>query len=386
MKGAILKVTENVANPIINFLENGLDKKCFDAVLIPVKVPVGNSFAWVLIQNKSLLEDANPLPPVMPVQGAKALSSITRMGKTNKKIAAIMRPCEVRAAIELSKLEQVKLENIFLISIDCPGVLPLKDYLESPEEATDKFNEILLGACPERSRRAQNDIEWGNESTRPACQVCDKFVGTDLGFCQSDLHIGILGTKDKNIFLIPNNEKGKSILNKMDIEAEKSMDNWEKKAKEIIEVRKKKKKEVQERLKSKVMGIDNLLDVFSDCINCHNCRSACPICYCRQCYFESEKMKLPSDDYLMRAESKGALRFLPDTLLFHLGRMTHMSLSCVGCGACEDACPMSIEVAQIFSFVGERSQGLFSYIPGKNAEEPLSLRIYKEDEFHEVET
>ena len=172
----------------------------------------------------------------------------------------------------------------------------------------------------------------------------------------------------------------------MDIEAEKSMDNWEKKAKEIIEVRKKKKKEVQERLKSKVMGIDNLLDVFSDCINCHNCRSACPICYCRQCYFESEKMKLPSDDYLMRAESKGALRFLPDTLLFHLGRMTHMSLSCVGCGACEDACPMSIEVAQIFSFVGERSQGLFSYIPGKNAEEPLSLRIYKEDEFHEVET
>lgn len=241
-------------------------------------------------------------------------------------------------------------------------------------------------ACPERSRRAQNDIEWGNESTRPACQVCDKFVGTDLGFCQSDLHIGILGTKDKNIFLIPNNEKGKSILNKMDIEADKSMDNWEKKAKEIIEVRKKKKKEVQERLKSKVMGIDNLLDVFSNCINCHNCRSACPICYCRQCYFESEKMKLPSDDYLMRAESKGALRFLPDTLLFHLGRMTHMSLSCVGCGACEDACPMSIEVAQIFSFVGERSQGLFSYIPGKNAEEPLSLRIYKEDEFHEVET
>ncbi|MCK4234552.1 4Fe-4S binding protein, partial [candidate division WOR-3 bacterium] len=71
--------------------------------------------------------------------------------------------------------------------------------------------------------------------------------------------------------------------------------------------------------------------------------------------------------------------------LFHLGRMTHMSLSCVGCGACEDACPMSIDVSQIFNFVADDSQELFNYVPGKSVEELLPLKTYKEDELHEVE-
>ena len=386
MKGATLKITESIEKTIIDLLVKGLDKKLFGAVLIPVKVPAGDSFAWILAQDKSILKNANPLPPIMSVQGAKALSSITRRGKSNKKIAAVMRPCEVRAAIELSKLEQVELENILLISIDCPGVLPLKDYLENPKEGMDKFNKILS-----QKFWSKNDIQWGSEFMRPVCQICDKFVGTELGFCPSDLHIGILFTecgeaKDENIFLIPNNERGKSILDEMGIEAEKSMDSWEKKVKELIELRRRKREEAQAKLKPKVVGLDSLLDTFSKCINCHNCQSVCPICYCRQCYFESDNVKLPFDDYLMRAESKGALRFLPDTLLFHIGRMTHMSFSCVGCGACEDACPMSIEVAQIFSFVSDRSQQLFDYVPGKSIEEPLPLRVYKEDEFHEVET
>ena len=112
--------------------------------------------------------------------------------------------------------------------------------------------------------------------------------------------------------------------------------------------------------------------------------SVCPICYCRQCYFDSEAMKLPPENYLLRAETKGALRFPSDTLLFHLGRMSHMSLSCISCGTCEDACPMSIPVAQIFNLVADKNQNLFDYIPGKNIEEPLPLVDYKEDELQEI--
>jgi len=57
----------------------------------------------------------------------------------------------------------------------------------------------------------------------------------------------------------------------------------------------------------------------------------------------------------------------------------------VSCGACEDACPMSIPVAQIFSMIADETQGLFDYVSGRDLEEPLPLITYKEEELHDVE-
>ena len=81
----------------------------------------------------------------------------------------------------------------------------------------------------------------------------------------------------------------------------------------------------------------------------------------------------------------GSLRLPPDTLLFHIGRMLHMSLSCVSCGVCEDACPAAIPIAQVFSLVGSRNQETFDYVPGRSLDESLPLRVYEEEEFKEVE-
>jgi len=365
MNGEILPINKSIRKTIVDFLNKTLEEEIFDAILIPVKVPAGDSFAWLLIQDKSLLENAFPLPPIMPVQGAKALSSLTRLGKGNKKIAAVMRPCEIRASIELSKFKQVELENIFLISIDCPGALPLSDYLKKPKESEEIFEEAIQ--------------KWESEFVKPVCKICDNFSLTS-----SDLHFGILGAKNGNIFLIPNSPKGKSILNKLDISAEESISEWENRIKTLTNDRKEKKAQIHKQLKSQIGGVDNLLETFSKCINCHNCMSVCPICYCRQCYFDSEALRLPPENYLLRAETKGSLRFPSDTILFHLGRMSHMSLSCVACGTCEDACPMSIPVAQIFSLVADSNQNMFDYVPGKNIEESLPLVAYKEEEFQEM--
>ena len=101
--------------------------------------------------------------------------------------------------------------------------------------------------------------------------------------------------------------------------------------------------------------------------------------------FDSDALELPSDNYLARAGRKGALRFPVDTLLFHLTRMSHMGLSCVSCGACEDACPMDIPIAQIFTLVGSDAQELFGHSPGAERGTPSPLVAYRDEEFHEIE-
>lgn len=374
MKAARIAVKDNIEKTILDFLRNGMDKKLFDAFLIPVIVPSGDSYTWVLAQDKSLLDGASLLPPIMSVQGAKAISSVTKRGRTNKKIAALMRPCEIRATIELSKLNQIELEDIFLISIDCPGVLPLKDWLKDPKRGTDIFKEVL-------QHFVDGEIV-SDKSVRPVCAICHRF--SDSGV--ADLHIGISGIKGEGIFFIPHSAKAEIILKEIGLSIDDDPSSWQKGVDRVLVERKKNRALVQKELKSKVVGLDKLLDTFESCINCHICQMVCPICYCRQCYFDSDKVKHPPDDYIMRAESKGSVNLLSDKILFHLGRMSHMALSCVGCGACEDACPMSINVSQIFSLIADRSQELFNYIPGKSPKEPLPLRVYEEDELHEVET
>jgi formate dehydrogenase subunit beta len=352
---------------ILDFIRQALSKDCFDAVLIPAKVPAGDSFAYLLIQDESLLKDAHPLAPIMPVQGAKAISSITRYGKGSRRIAAVMRPCEVRATIELLKLGQVDLENIFLISFDCPGALPLDDWFKDQKKAEDTFQELLK--------------QWDSQGVRPVCRTCDQSSATGA----EDLHIGILEAKDNSILLIPRSPKGQSILEQLGLSLTEDISGWKDKVDRLTTERRQIRGQAQKELEANVGGLDNLLDTFSLCINCHNCMRACPICYCRQCLFDSDKLKFAFDDYLMRAEKQGALRFPPETLLFHIGRMMHMTLSCVSCGACEDACPMSIPVAQVFSLVADRNQEEFDYVSGRSREEPLPLRVYKGEEFEEVE-
>jgi len=366
LKGAVIPAKSGVKKTVIGLLEKSIDKDVFDAVIIPMRVPAGDSFAYILIKDKSLLKDAYPLPPTMFAQGAKAVSSVTRLGKGNMKIAAVMRPCEVRATIELAKLGQVDLENMTLISMDCPGVLPSSDFLKDPDKNMKLFDEATK--------------KFDDKIMRPVCQICDK-----SSMVSGDIHIGTLGAKKDTFFVISNSKKGDDVANKLGINLKDNIDSWQAKVKAISEEKHKKRKKAHKDLKAKVGGIDNLVETFSQCINCHNCMRVCPVCFCRLCYFDSDKVKHLPEEYLERAESKGSMRFLPDTTLFQMGRMMHMSLSCVSCGACEDACSMSIPVAQLFSMIADETQGLFDYVSGRSLDEPIPLVAYKEEELHEME-
>jgi len=73
-----------------------------------------------------------------------------------------------------------------------------------------------------------------------------------------------------------------------------------------------------------------------------------------------------------------------DALLFQLGRMNHMILSCVECGLCEQACPNAIPLMEVFIPAAENAQKEFDYHPGKEKTEKVPMIVYRENEFLEV--
>jgi formate dehydrogenase subunit beta len=359
VKGIKLKKDNGVNGAVKEFLAEGMKAGVWDAVLVPARVPSGDSYAWLLLRDPGALETATPLPPIMAISGARALYKLARRG-TPKRVAAVMRPCEVRAAVELMKLEQISLENVSLISVDCPGAVPLKEYIADPQAGESEFEKISAG-----------DEEPGRE----VCRVCDHFSITD-----SDLHFATMGVTEGEVLLVPASAEGGTVVDELGLETDVDLGAWETEVKSLTEKRKKAKEKALKAFRKEAAGPEHFSAILSHCIGCHSCRSVCPICYCRQCYFESDALKVPADNVLLRASQKGAARLPTDTFLFHLGRMSHMSLSCVSCGVCEDACPVSVPVAQLFRLVAANTQDVFEYEAGRDRDEPLPMTYYREDE------
>jgi formate dehydrogenase subunit beta len=200
----------------------------------------------------------------------------------------------------------------------------------------------------------------------------------------ADLTIGLVGVAlDKGLLLQANTEEGEQILEKLGLTGETDNEMAKKREAAVSQLLagiKEKRQKFFDQTKTEVGGLENLSTVFAPCIKCHNCKTVCPVCYCRECFFDSPTFDLEADRYLGLAEKRGAIRMPVDTLFFHLTRMTHMGASCVGCGCCEEACPNGIPLLKIFQLTGDRVQKLFDYIPGRSLEDELPPAAFREDE------
>ncbi|MFC2012378.1 Coenzyme F420 hydrogenase/dehydrogenase, beta subunit C-terminal domain [Chloroflexota bacterium] len=352
------------------FLRGLLEKGLVDALLIPVELPSGDNVAQTLVTGVEMLESANPLAPVLPVNSARIVSAMTRISSSKKKIGVVLRPCELRAVVELVKLSQISLENLVLIGIDCFGTYSMDDYSK------------LVGEGKSPTQNALGLAKKGNEDSllREACQVCDYPFPM-----AADITIGLIGMDlDKSILIQADSEEGEKILEALELKEEDNGNKRQTAIDKIVAERKKKLEELFERIGKDINGQEKLLTAFARCINCHNCRDVCPICYCRECLFDSPTFEWGADKYLDWASRKEALKMPTDTLLFHLTRLNHMASSCVGCGLCQEACPNDVPVFGIFRTVGSKVQDVFDYVPGRSLEDELPLSTFREDELQEV--
>jgi formate dehydrogenase subunit beta len=353
------------------FLQSLLSTAAVRAVLVPQHLPMKSMVMPTLVTEPDRLEGADPLAPCFPMNAARIASRLARK-PMGAKWAAVLRPCEIRALIELVKLKQARTDEMILISIDCLGAFQNKDYLRvagaDPAEATADFVRKAL---------AGENLE---PDLAPACRACEFPVPP-----QSDIHIGILGTDGNSPLLVEaRSAAGRELIESVKLAAFEAPAARQAALDALVARRISRRDEMFARTLSAIDGIDKAAAYFANCVNCYNCRVACPVCYCKECVFVTDVFNHEPSQYLQWAGRQGVLKMPTDTLFYHLTRLAHMSTACVGCGQCSNACPNEIPVMEVFRTVSRFTQQAFGYEAGRNLEEAPPLSVFKESEFPEV--
>ncbi len=360
----VIDAQSGVLPAIRGLLRRLVEKGVVKGVLVPVLQP-GGAVLPMLVTDPAILEGADPLAPVLPINGARAVSLLTKTGQ-REKVGVVLRSCEIRALVELVKFQQARLEKVLIIGVDCLGTYGVREW-QGVAGKEEEERRLLAGA--EKGELGPSE----GRQFREACRMCEQPLPEGEHVA---LAIGLVGVEGGKLYL----KAVEEVAGALGLTASGAPAGRGQAVEKLVSGRMAAREAALAGFRERVKGMEGLLAEFSACLRCHNCMINCPICYCRECIFRTPTFEHESEQFFRWAERKGAVRLLPDTLLFHLTRLNHMVSSCVGCGLCSDACPVEIPVATIFRAVGEKVQALFDYHPGRSLAEAAPVQEFREEE------
>ena len=270
---------------ILGFLRMLLEKGVVEAILVPKMLPSGDGVAQTLIHDPDKLKGALILSPTIPVQSARVASNLT-VRNLGKKVAALLKACEIRAVVELTKFLQVKLDNLYLIGIDCPGTFEVPDYAKMAQEG--KGGAGLTQGLLQGMEKGDVFPPQGY-GFRTACQMCEYPVP------QADIVVKLFGYRIGQEIGIEIGERLEREIEEkgiLSLAAAMEPASRGEVVRKVVTERTKKRDATFREFKGVVKDLQAFLDRFSTCIRCHNCMVACPICYCKECVFKTAVLSM----------------------------------------------------------------------------------------------
>ena len=305
-------------------------------------------------------------------------------GASTAKIAMTVKGCDMMGLYELAKRQQVNLDNIIMIGVNCGGTV---SPVTARKMIADKFGVDPDTVTKEEIDKGQfiieyegghkgisiDELEEQGYGRRSNCRRCKLKVPR-----QADLacgNWGVIGEKaGKATFVEVCSQKGADLL---DQAVKAGVLKTEAPNPKGLEIRGKVENamyKLSDKWRAKDFGnlgegrerLTKIVKETSRCIKCYACIENCPICYCVEC-----STKKP---YLVRPGE------VPPNFMFHLIRFAHIADSCINCGQCQELCAMDIPNALFMHAQQVELEKMFGHVPGVDMKLPLLALVEEREE------
>ncbi|HJJ97398.1 MAG TPA: Coenzyme F420 hydrogenase/dehydrogenase, beta subunit C-terminal domain [Methanocorpusculum sp.] len=303
-------------------------------------------------------------------------------GARDMKIAVPVKGCDAMAFYELAKRQQINLDNVILIGLNCGGTV---SPMVARDMIADKYEVNPDAVLKEEIDKGQFIIEYTDETgahqhkgisiekleeepegygRRQNCQRCKCKVPR-----QADLacgNWGVIGEKaGKATFVEVCSEKGAALLDAAVsagtvatcVPEPKGLEIRGKVENAMLKLGDKNRARQFAELGSGRERLEKIMKLSSRCISCRACIENCPICYCVECSTAKPHLVRPGQ--------------MPPDFMFHLIRFAHIADSCINCGQCQELCPMDIPNALFMHAQQVELEKMFGHKPGYDMTMPV---------------
>jgi formate dehydrogenase subunit beta len=331
-----------------------------DAMLAPVELPDHSGVSAQLITRPDELEHVNPFAPVMLNNTASLIQGFVEE-HPHSHLAVLLRPCELRAMIELRKRHRVCYqsvaggnphENLVVMSVDCPGTFSEVEYVHEVSDHQPDAEMLHV------------QVSYGRQATyvpykvRESCQMCDS-----PSPIAADVTIGTIGIEPQGDLLVIARDESIDTDLQLPYVTDGFASEFQVVCREMMvgklaDQHAERRTALMEGHPLDPQSITNALAMLARCTLCADCLDACPL----------------YDGELAGMLGVGEGRQNGHALLAEVVKVSRWLVSCSGCGMCRESCENGVPLHQLVTTLSHRIQSELHYRPGDPAQ-PLPWTV-----------